>query len=144
MRVDLALGLALAAVWVVGRRRLDTVEVRGRSMMPGLVPGDRLLVVRAPARLGDVVLARDPREPRRELIKRVAAVDRVGIALAGDNVAASTIAISEPADVRWRAILRYWPVERFGRIRRRPPPLQAVDEGGEPACTFPEALIAGS
>ena len=66
------------------------------------------------------------------------------IALAGDNVAASTIAISEPADVRWRAILRYWPVERFGRIRRRPPPLQAVDEGGEPACTFPEALIAGS
>lgn len=144
MRAGLALGLALAAGWVLARRRLDAVEVRGRSMAPTLLPGDRLLVVRAAPLLGEVVLARDPRAPERELIKRVAAVDRAGIALAGDNAPASASAIVEPATVRWRAVFRYWPLERLGRIRPRPSSFEPLDEGGEPACTFPEALITGS
>jgi signal peptidase I len=48
-------------------------------MEPTLLPGERVLVNRLayrrhpPAR-GDVVLARDPREPKRLLIKRVAAI----------------------------------------------------------------------
>lgn len=135
--------LGLAGV-LAARRWLDVVEVRGRSMAPALLPGDRLLVVRAPPRSGDVVLAMDPREPSRELIKRVAAVDRNGIHLRGDNEAASTDARVFGAvphvDVRWRAVLRYWPIERAGAI---PPPAHVEQEGGEAACAFPEALVAG-
>ena len=78
------------------------------------------------------------------LIKRVADVDRTGVHLRGDNPAASTDARTfgavQRADVRWRAILRYWPLDRFGPI---PPTPRLDDEGGESACAFPEALVAG-
>ena len=128
---------------LVARRWLDVVEVRGRSMAPALLPGDRLLVVRAPPRTGDVVLAPDPRPPSRELIKRVGAIDRLGVHLRGDNPVASTDARTfgalRPADVRWRAVLRYWPLDRAGAIPRA----THVEEGGDPACAFPEALVAG-
>lgn len=147
MRAGIALGLALAGAWILARRHLDTVEVRGRSMAPALLPRDRLLVVRATPRLGDVVLARDPRDARRELIKRVAGVDNDGLRLLGDNRIASTDARAfgaVPASaVEWRVVGRYWPVDRFGPIERRPSALHPVDEGGEAACAFPEALIAG-
>ena len=129
------------------RRHLDVVEVRGRSMAPVLLPGDRLLVARLGLpRVGDVVLAADPRDPRRELVKRVAALDGAGVALRGDNPFQSTDARTfgaiPPAGVRWRVIGRYWPASRIGRISPAPaPPL--IGQGGEPACTFPEALIAG-
>lgn len=133
--------------WAVARRRLDVAEVRGRSMAPTLLPGDRLLVVRLAPRAGDVVLAPDPRAPDRELIKRVASVDERGVVLRGDNPAFSTDARAfgaVPADsVRWRVVGRYWPVSRIGRPGLPPPVLELLDEGGEPACAFPEALIAG-
>ncbi|MDQ5840998.1 MAG: S26 family signal peptidase, partial [Chloroflexota bacterium] len=72
--------LGVAAGITVGRRWLDVVEVRGGSMAPSLLPGDRLLVEShsyqgRPPRRGEVVLAADPREPDRELIKRVVSVD---------------------------------------------------------------------
>ena len=87
-----------ALIWVfvgvaavaAARRWLDVVEVRGRSMAPTLLPGDRLLVVRAGPRPGAIVLALDPREPRRELVKRVASIDPDEIALRGDNSSVST------------------------------------------------------
>ena len=138
--------LALLAL-AVARRRLDVVEVRGRSMAPTLLPGDRLLVARLRARTRDVVLATDPRAPGRELIKRVAAVDELGVQLRGDNPAASTDARSfggvPVGRVAWRAVLRYWPADRIGPVPEAAESLVAADAGGEPACTFPEALIAG-
>ncbi|HET9879461.1 MAG TPA: S26 family signal peptidase [Candidatus Limnocylindria bacterium] len=139
-----ALGAALA--W----RRLDVVEVRGRSMAPTLLPGDRLLVarLRRPPRAGDVVLAADPRDAGRELIKRVGAVHDGHVVVHGDAPDASTDSrhfgeLAAP-DVRWRVVGRYWPPARAGTVAKAPPrPLDPLDEGGEPACTFPEALIAG-
>ena len=102
------------------RRRLDVVEVRGRSMAPALMPGDRLLIARlGPPRVGDVVLAADPRNPRRELIKRVSGLDG-GVLLRGDNRPQSTDARAfgalPPSAVRWRVIARYWPADRIGRV----------------------------
>jgi nickel-type superoxide dismutase maturation protease len=113
---------ALAA-GAAARRWLDAVEVRGRSMSPALVPGDRLLVeawsfTRRPPRRGDVVLAADPRRPGRELVKRVAAVDAgtASLELRGDAAGSSTdsrvfgpVPISA---VRWRVLARYWPLPR--------------------------------
>jgi nickel-type superoxide dismutase maturation protease len=112
-------GLALAAI--LGRRLLDVVEVEGGSMAPALRPGDRLLVEALtyrtrPPKVGDVVLAVDPRRPSRELIKRVAAVDGAAgmIVLAGDAPEASTDSrtfgpVSLEA-IRWRVAGRYWPL----------------------------------
>jgi nickel-type superoxide dismutase maturation protease len=119
--------LGMAAGISVGRRWLDVVEVRGGSMAPALLPGDRLLVEahtyqgRAP-RSGEVVLAADPRMPERELIKRVAAVDEGAASadLRGDAPSASTDSRefgSVPlASIRWRAAYRYWPPARIGRL----------------------------
>lgn len=143
----LAWCLPAILVGLVLRRRLDVVEVRGRSMAPALLPGDRLLVARlGPPRVGDVVLAADPRDWRRELIKRVAALDVGGVTLRGDNPSESTDARTfgalPPAVVRWRVVGRYWPANRIGPV----PPvseLHPIEQGGEPACSFPEALIAG-
>jgi nickel-type superoxide dismutase maturation protease len=119
--------LGVAAGISVGRRWLDVVEVRGDSMAPSLLPGDRLLVEShtyegRPPRLGEVVLAADPREPERELIKRVAAIDdQAGsVELRGDAPSASTDSRkfgSVPlAEIRWRAVYRYWPPGRVGRL----------------------------
>jgi nickel-type superoxide dismutase maturation protease len=116
-----AVGMALT---LAARRWLDVVEVQGRSMVPTLQPGDRLVVEsltyrrRAP-RAGELVLAIDPRAPGRELIKRVHAAGPM-LDLRGDAPAQSTDSRtfgSVPADgVQWRAAIRYWPVGRLARL----------------------------
>jgi signal peptidase I len=135
--------LATIAVVATARRWLDVVEVRGRSMAPTLLPGDRILVIQASPRVGDVVLAPDPRMRRRELIKRVASVTRENVVLRGDNPVSSTEATVGADSVRWRAALRYWPPARATARLARARQLDQVVEGGEPACSVPEALIAG-
>jgi nickel-type superoxide dismutase maturation protease len=137
-------------------RRLDAVEVRGTSMVPTLEPGDRLIVRRASGapNVGEVVLAGDPRDGRRELVKRVAAVRDAHVTLRGDNASASTdsrsFGVLPVAGVRWRAVARYWPPARIGLIPPAPmtslaatPAPLVVEEGGEAACAVPEALVAG-
>lgn len=116
-----------AAATTAASRWLDVVEVHGRSMAPCLHPGDRLIVearsyARRAPRAGEVVLAADPRDPGRELVKRVAAVDSgAGTAdLRGDAPDASTdsraFGAVPLASIRWRAAYRYWPPARAGRL----------------------------
>ena len=123
----LFLAVGVAAGIGIGRRWLDVVEVRGGSMAPALLPGDRLLVesrsyLSRPPRQGEVVLAADPREPDRELIKRVASVDETAASaeLRGDAPQSSTDSRAFGAvplsEIRWRAVFRYWPPERAGRL----------------------------
>ena len=139
--------VAVGAGALAARRWLDVVEVRGRSMAPTLLPGDQLVVVRARPRVGDVVVAPDPRDRRRELVKRVVEIDGDRVVLRGDNPAFSTDASAfgpiPAAEVAWRAVARYHPARRAGPIPAAPPGLEPLDEGGEPACAFPEALVAG-
>lgn len=137
---------ALIVVLVlVARRVIDVVEVRGASMEPTLHSGDRLLLVRQRGvpKAGQVVVARDPRDPSRELVKRVAVVDERGVELRGDNPSRSTdgrtfgrVPVSA---VRWRAVVRYWPRRRLGRLLLGAP---VDDGGGESACAFPASLVA--
>lgn len=127
--------IVLLLVVVAARRWTDVVEVRGRSMLPTLLPGDRLLVARLRPRPADVVLAADPRAPPREMIKRVARIDASGIHLRGDNPAASTDARAfgpvPAAAVEWRAVLRYWPADRIGPIPPAPVPAgESLAAGG--------------
>lgn len=114
--------LAVAAV-VAGR-----VVVEGDSMEPTLRAGDRIFVVRLPARLaaavlrpGQLVAAPDPRRPDRLLVKRVASVAPGGVELAGDHAARSTDSRAfgpvPPGSVRGIAVYRYAPAGRAGRLR---------------------------
>lgn len=91
-------------------------------MLPTLRSGDWLVAERLSyrhrlPRPGELVLARDPRDPRRELVKRVAALTDAGqLELRGDAPAGSTdsrtfgsVAVDA---VRWRVAARYRPLRR--------------------------------
>jgi nickel-type superoxide dismutase maturation protease len=116
----------LAAV-AAARTWFDIVEVQGNSMAPTLLSGEWLLVerrtyARRSPHVGEIVLAADPREPARELIKRVASVDAQAgmLELQGDDPDASTDSrafgsIPIP-DIHWRVIARYWPAGRAARL----------------------------
>ena len=113
--------VAIVAVGLVWRRPVRRVEVTGDSMLPTLAPGDRLLVLRhRRARVGDVVAVLDPRLPARTLVKRVAARDGNDVTVLGDNAAASTdsriLGPVAPASIRGRAVYRYFPDSRRGRL----------------------------
>ena len=97
-------------------------------MQPTLHPGDRVLVVGwLSPREGDLVVARDPELRVAFLLKRVARVAANGdLVLAGDNPNASrdsrhfgplprTLLVG-------RAVYRYLPGERRGRLPRTRPP----------------------
>ena len=121
---------AVAVAAVAGGRRVDVVQVQGRSMAPLLLPGVRLRVEslsyrrRAPRR-GEIVLAADPRQPSRELVKRIGHVDPSSgsVELAGDapdeSTDSRTFGPVSLADIRWRAVARCWPPARIGRLRER-------------------------
>ena len=66
---------------------LFRVAVAGASMEPTFRDGDWLLVrrLRRPPRRGDVVVASDPREPGRLLVKRVHAVTGDLVSVRGDH-----------------------------------------------------------
>jgi hypothetical protein len=122
-----ALLFAVGAIAIIGRlgRHWETrVAVRGHSMTPTLKDGDWLLVdpdaySRTPPQLGDIVVARDPREPQRLLVKRIVELTGAGaVTLGSDDAghAGQRIGPLLPAQLVGRATLRYWPLERFGRI----------------------------
>lgn len=127
--IGLTAGLAtvVAAVRPVVRSWRHRVAVEGGSMMPGLAPGDWLLVDpaayrRHPPRPGHVVVLTDPREPRRVLVKRVARVLGDGrLEVSGDAPHASTDSRTfgpvAANVVEGRAWARYWPPARVGRVR---------------------------
>jgi nickel-type superoxide dismutase maturation protease len=102
------------------------VAVVGTSMSPTLEPGDWLLVDeaayrrRAP-RPGELVVAGDPRQTARALVKRVVAVDADGrLELAGDAPNASTDSRTfgplDPAAIGGRPWFRIHPRTRLGRV----------------------------
>lgn len=128
-RQVLWLALLVAALVAVARYHpIRRVEVVGSSMVPALLPGDRLVVVRFPwrsplrPRAGHVVALRDPRRSDRILIKRVRAVDpaRGTIEVEGDAREFSTDSRSfgpvPGSAVVGRALYRYAPAGRNGAV----------------------------
>jgi nickel-type superoxide dismutase maturation protease len=102
---------------------LRRVVVEGDSMTPTLMPGDRLLVVRAcRVRPGDLVAVLDPRQRDRTIVKRVELVNGDAVTVLGDKSDASTdsrvFGPVDRRDLRGRVIYRYWPEDRRGRLTR--------------------------
>jgi nickel-type superoxide dismutase maturation protease len=111
-------GMVLALALRLFRR----VQVEGDSMLPTLLPGDRLLVLRITrARPGALVVVADPRRPERLVVKRVARADPEGLTVLGDNEQASTDsrAFGPVRRVEGVPVYRYRPSERAGRLRYR-------------------------
>jgi len=116
-RRPLLWGLAgAAALALAAARRPATVEVTGDSMLPGLRPGD-WLVVRPGARPapGDVVVAEHPEHRGLLIVKRVAHRSADGWWLESDNQRARGRRDSwdfgpvPDALLRGRVVARYWP-----------------------------------
>ena len=104
----------------------DVVAVSGRSMAPALLPGDWLIVEsltyrRRRPRAREIVLARDPRHPSRELVKRAFPTSRRRYLVLGDAQRASTDSRTfgelRAEAIRWRVAFRYWPLRRVGLVR---------------------------
>jgi len=122
-RLGLPLGAALLFLGfgLIYGRRLMRVAVSGHSMEPSLRDGDWLVVDRR-ARLGvgDVIVATDPRENSRVIIKRVVALgtDQT-LQLGSDHPAhaGEQIGPVNPKEVLGRAWLRYWPPSHVGLVR---------------------------
>jgi len=119
----IAAGVGLA--YRVGRR-FRRFAISGRSMLPTLSPGDWVLVDEfayhsALPRRGHVVVAADPREPERHLVKRVTSVDLHGaVRLEGDNADESTdsreFGAVPASNLKGRVRWRYWPAKRAGTV----------------------------
>jgi nickel-type superoxide dismutase maturation protease len=118
----------VGALWLSRYHPIRRVEVVGSSMVPALLPGDRLVVVRLPWRSplrpspGQVIALRDPRRVDRILIKRVRSRDdRSGtLEVEGDCRELSTDSrsfgpVSRTAVVG-RAVYRYAPADRSGPL----------------------------
>jgi nickel-type superoxide dismutase maturation protease len=112
------------AAALVFRRRFARYAVEGVSMMPALAPRDFVVVDRTAyaaslPRPGEIVLAADPTEPSRTLVKRVLTATPAGIELRGDNSEHSTdsrsFGLVPPESLLGRVRWRYWP--RPGRLR---------------------------
>jgi nickel-type superoxide dismutase maturation protease len=102
---------------------LFRVAVTGPSMEPTVREGDWLLVrqLRRRPRVGELVIAADPREPARLLVKRVTAVVGDLVTVMGDRPDRSTDSrefgpIPSSAIVG-SPVFRYAPLERVGLVR---------------------------
>ena len=104
-------------------RRPWRVAVSGHSMEPLLRAGDRLLTLpprRTPKR-GDIVVARDPRDRARLVVKRVIeARDGVSVVRLDcpEHSTAEELAAIPASDIIGRAAFRYAPLDRFGPLAR--------------------------
>jgi phage repressor protein C with HTH and peptisase S24 domain len=88
-------------------------------MVPALRDGDCLFVRRgAQIRPGDVVVARYRGRPELLVVKRALAPSDGGWLLSSDNPFVD--APDGVADVEARAVLRYRPLSRLGRVPSRP------------------------
>jgi nickel-type superoxide dismutase maturation protease len=103
---------------------LTRIEVAGTSMAPTLLPGDRLIALRTRRVRGDdLVVVRDPRDPGRQVVKRLTEITAGGrLVVHGDNACASTDSRAygplAPHLLVGRVIYRYAPPERASRLTR--------------------------
>ena len=126
VRLTALLAILLAGIYLATAFIATPWIVSGSSMEPALAPGELVLVDlwsyrHRPPRTGEIVLVASRTPGGSPLVKRVASVREDRLWLLGDNSGRSVDSRDfgpVPVDrVRGRIVWRYWPLERFGRIR---------------------------
>jgi nickel-type superoxide dismutase maturation protease len=125
-RLAVLLGILLAGIYLATASLALPWIVSGSSMEPALAPGDLVMVDlwsyrhRRP-RAGEIVLVTAASPGETPLVKRVVSTREAGLWLLGDNAGRSVDSRHfgpVPIDrIRGRIVWRYWPLERFGRVR---------------------------
>ncbi|MHB8191444.1 MAG: nickel-type superoxide dismutase maturation protease [Ferrimicrobium sp.] len=116
------LGACAVVILVAGEAVSHRALVEGESMAPTFLPGDRVLAGRRRCRyrMGQIVVLRDPRDRRRQLVKRVVVCTDIGVWVEGDNASASTdsrsFGVVAHRLVQGVVQYRYWPPDRSGWI----------------------------
>jgi signal peptidase I len=109
----------------IARSWPNRVAVSGHSMEPTLRDGDWLLVdpeafVARPPAPGELCVAFDPRAPQRLIVKRASVVTGSRATLASDHpahlAAQESIGPVASNQIVGRPWLRYWPLDRLGRV----------------------------
>lgn len=93
-----AAALVAAAALAVRRARLEPMLVKGGSMRPTLVPGQRIAVApldRPPVR-GDLVVLESPRDGRLEVLKRVVGLPGERVRLVAGRLEVDGLVVLEP------------------------------------------------
>lgn len=108
------MGMSLREV-LGSRSPVFTAAIVGDSMLPTYTDGDWVLVRRQhTAKVGDVVLVADPRQPARLLVKRVRGTEAGAVWVEGDNPQRSTDSRTfgpiGPDLILGRVLLRYYPL----------------------------------
>lgn len=126
LRLAVLLAILLAGLYLSTTFLALPWIVSGSSMEPTLAPGELVMVDlwsyrhRRP-REGEIVLVAGPSPGGSHLVKRVASTREAGLWLLGDNAGHSIDSRHfgpVPVDrIQGRIVWRYWPLERFGRIR---------------------------
>jgi len=121
-----ALTMAFVGAGYRAGKRFRRFAISGPSMEPELRGGDWVIVDEhayhsALPRRGHIVIATDPRDHGRTLVKRISGVTLHGeVRLEGDNIAESTdsrhFGLVPLSLVRGRVRWRYWPPGRAGSV----------------------------
>jgi signal peptidase I len=96
--VGAGLAVAVGLVAAAGRARLEPMLVRGESMRPTLVPGQRIAVgpLREPLRRGTVVVLRRPGPEGLEVVKRVVGLPGERVRLLAGRLEVDGVQVPEP------------------------------------------------
>jgi signal peptidase I len=97
----LIVGAAFAIAMLVQTFVVEFTGVKQTSMMMTIVPGDRIIVNRLTYRfrdpkVGDVVVARDPTNDRKDIVKRIVAVAGDSVALTDGYLYVNGVVVDEP------------------------------------------------
>ena len=86
-RILVAAGVALLIGWMLFASLFTIYRVEGESMIPALLPGQQVVAYRfGTCSQGDLVVFRNPLDPRELLIKRVHAVAGETVSLSGGKL----------------------------------------------------------
>ena len=93
-------GLALA-IYLVLQTSIQSSIVSNISMEPGLIAGDRLIVIKpiysfASPERGDVIIIHPPIEPQKEYVKRLIGLPGDTVQISGGRVFINATALEEP------------------------------------------------
>ena len=116
-----ALGFIGAFAVLIGIVFRPIHTVSDQEMAPGLAPGDRVWLADSAANIGDVVLLKDPLDPKRTILRRVLATAGATVSFAGGVATVGEEALEHIEMFRDKTVVVLQEREQY-QIQREPGP----------------------